>query len=93
MEFYKQYTWVACWHPPAQMTMLSGINGCYLHPVITFWSRSMLYATQVGNLLATSAADDPANVAIYAVAFYLTTLGIIYVQEAERRIPINYSGR
>jgi len=48
---------------------------------------------QVGQLLATSATDDPANVGIYAIAFYLTTLGIIYVQEAERRIPINYSGR
>ena len=43
--------------------------------------------------MSTSAADDPANIAIYGIAFYLTTLGIIYVQEAERRIPINYSGR
>jgi preprotein translocase subunit SecY len=43
--------------------------------------------------VSTSAADDPANIAIYGIAFYLTTLGIIYVQEAERRIPINYSGR
>jgi preprotein translocase subunit SecY len=32
-------------------------------------------------------------VAIYGVAFFLTTLGIIYVQEAERRIPVNYSSR
>jgi preprotein translocase subunit SecY len=47
----------------------------------------------VGQLLANSATEDPANVAIYGVAFYLTTLGIIYVQEAERRIPINYSSR
>ena len=44
-------------------------------------------------MLTTSAAEDPGNLAIYGIAFYLTTLGIIYVQEAERRIPINYSGR
>lgn len=29
----------------------------------------------------------------YAIAFTLTTLGIVYVQEAERRIPINYASR
>jgi protein transport protein SEC61 subunit alpha len=40
-----------------------------------------------------NAGEDPSNVAIYALAFFLTTLGIIYVQEAERRIPINYSSR
>jgi protein transport protein SEC61 subunit alpha len=40
-----------------------------------------------------SSGDDPTNVLIYLSAFFLTTLGIIYVQEAERRIPINYSGR
>lgn len=36
---------------------------------------------------------DPANLAIYLAAFFFTTTGIIYVQEAERRIPINYSNR
>jgi len=61
--------------------------------VLIFANIASALPSSVGNLLATSAADDPANVAIYAVAFYLTTLGIIYVQEAERRIPINYSGR
>eukprot|EP00951_Prasinocladus_malaysianus_P029205 scaffold268542_cov39-Prasinocladus_malaysianus.AAC.1 len=29
----------------------------------------------------------------YAAAFVATTLGIVYVQEAERRIPINYASR
>lgn len=53
----------------------------------------MLLPCQVGQLVSTSASEDPANLAIYGIAFYLTTLGIIYVQEAERRIPINYSGR
>lgn len=43
--------------------------------------------------MTNSAADDPTNLVVYGLAFYLTTLGIIYVQEAERRIPINYSGR
>ena len=31
--------------------------------------------------------------AAYGFAFVLTTLGIVYVQEAERRIPINYASR
>lgn len=27
------------------------------------------------------------------MAFFLTTLGVVYVQEAERRIPMNYASR
>jgi protein transport protein SEC61 subunit alpha len=34
-----------------------------------------------------------ANLVVYALAFVLTTLGIVYVQEAERKIPINYASR
>jgi len=40
---------------------------------------------------AEGAASGASGVAIYGVAFLLTTLGIIYVQEAERRIPVNYT--
>lgn len=43
--------------------------------------------------MAQNESDDPTNVAVFFVAFALTTLGIIYVQEAERRIPVNYSNR
>lgn len=30
---------------------------------------------------------------MYTLAFFLTTLGIVYVQEAERKIPMNYASR
>lgn len=31
--------------------------------------------------------------AVFGLAFFLTTLGVVYVQEAERRIPMNYASR
>lgn len=49
--------------------------------------------TSVGATLATSSATDPKNVSVFAIALFLTTLGIVYVQEAERKIPINYASR
>lgn len=61
--------------------------------VLIFANIASALPASVGALLATSASDDPANLAVYAAAFFLTTLGIIYVQEAERRIPVNYSSR
>jgi protein transport protein SEC61 subunit alpha len=61
--------------------------------VLIFAGIASSLPASVGALLAQNASDDPGNVAVYAVAFFLTTLGIIYVQEAERRIPINYSSR
>ena len=30
---------------------------------------------------------------VFGLAFFLTTLGVVYVQEAERRIPMNYASR
>ena len=30
---------------------------------------------------------------MFGLAFFLTTLGVVYVQEAERRIPMNYASR
>ncbi len=61
--------------------------------VLIFANIASALPTSVGALLAASASEDPVNVAIYVGAFFLTTLGIIYVQEAERRIPVNYSSR
>jgi hypothetical protein len=61
--------------------------------VLIFAGIASSLPASVGALLAQNASDDPGNVAVYAAAFFLTTLGIIYVQEAERRIPINYSSR
>lgn len=61
--------------------------------VLIFANIASSLPSSVGALLATSATEDPLNVAIYLGAFLATTMGIIYVQEAERRIPINYSNR
>lgn len=49
--------------------------------------------TSVGATLESSAASEPKNIAIFATALFITTLGIVYVQEAERKIPINYASR
>ena len=40
-----------------------------------------------------SKLDSSSSVPIYIFAFLLVTAGVIYVQEAERRIPINYANR
>ncbi len=61
--------------------------------VLIFANIASALPSSVGALLAGSAAEDPLNVAIYVGAFLATTMGIIYVQEAERRIPVNYSSR
>lgn len=61
--------------------------------VLIFASIASALPSSVGQLVAQNAGEDPGNIAIYLAAFFLTTLGIIYVQEAERRIPINYSSR
>jgi preprotein translocase subunit SecY len=37
--------------------------------------------------------SNPGEVSIYLVVLFLTILGIAYVQEAERKIPINYASR
>ena len=40
-----------------------------------------------------SAEGSGANLSIYGLAFLLTALGVVFVQEAERRIPMNYATR
>ena len=47
----------------------------------------------IGRAVQQAVAQSPANVAVYSAAFFATTLGVVYVQEAERRIPINYASR
>lgn len=37
--------------------------------------------------------SNPGEISIYLFALFLTILGIAYVQEAERKIPINYASR
>ncbi|KAK9834079.1 hypothetical protein WJX81_008587 [Elliptochloris bilobata] len=49
--------------------------------------------TSVGAALQQAADKDSSALPIYALAFFLTTLGVVYVQEAERKIPMNYASR
>jgi preprotein translocase subunit SecY len=82
---------IVCCLPPADtISELKLGNGT---SVLIFANIASSLPSSVGALLAQNAESNPGNVAIYGVAFFLTTLGIIYVQEAERRIPVNYSSR
>ncbi|CAL5222560.1 g4942 [Coccomyxa viridis] len=47
----------------------------------------------VGAAVQQAADKDASALPIYALAFFLTTLGVVYVQEAERKIPMNYANR
>ena len=47
----------------------------------------------MGAALTQAAQRDTTNLGIYAAAFLATTLGIVYVQDAERQIPITYASR
>lgn len=73
-----------------QMTDLKLGNGTSI--LITTNIASSLPAS-VGAAIQQSSANDSANLAIYSLAFFLTTLGVVYVQEAERKIPMNYASR
>lgn len=42
---------------------------------------------------AALASADKLSLALYGLSFLATTLGVVYVQEAERKIPINYASR
>jgi preprotein translocase SecY subunit len=45
----------------------------------------------LGATLQQSMGNDPRNTVIFLTTFLVTVLGIVYVQEAERKIPINYA--
>jgi len=50
--------------------------------------------TSIGQTVAVSQeTGDNSGLALFAVAFVAITMGIVYVQEAERKIPINYASR
>ncbi len=40
-----------------------------------------------------ASGTESSNLAVYTAAVFLTTLGIVYVQDAERQIPITYASR
>lgn len=58
---------------------------------ITPQGRALHEASKVVFLQASR--ENNSNLVVYIAAFFLTTLGIVYVQEAERRIPMNYAKR
>ena len=47
----------------------------------------------MGGALTQAADKDSSVLGIYALSWFLTTLGIVYVQDAERQIPITYASR
>jgi protein transport protein SEC61 subunit alpha len=49
--------------------------------------------TSIGAAVTQAAEQDQSNLAVYAAAFFATALGVVYVQEAERKIPMNYASR
>lgn len=50
--------------------------------------------TSVGAAITQAADKDGAtSLGLYALSFLITTLGVVYVQEAERKIPMNYASR
>jgi hypothetical protein len=61
--------------------------------VLIFANIASSLPTSVGAAFAAAASSQEANLAIYGLAFFLTTLGIVYVQDAERQIPMSYASR
>ena len=47
----------------------------------------------VGAAVGQAADADKTSLGLYALSFLVTTLGVVYVQEAERKIPMNYASR
>lgn len=61
--------------------------------VLIFANIASALPSSVGAAFSQAASSDQANLAIYGLAFFLTTLGIVYVQDAERQIPMAYASR
>lgn len=61
--------------------------------VLIFANIASALPSSVGAALTQAASNEQANLAIYGIAFFLTTLGIVYVQDAERQIPMTYASR
>jgi preprotein translocase SecY subunit len=61
--------------------------------VLIFANIASALPSSVGGALTQASSNSQANLAIYAFAFFLTTLGIVYVQDAERQIPMTYASR
>lgn len=61
--------------------------------ILIFANIASSLPTSVGAALTQAAEKDSSVLGIYALSWFLTTLGIVYVQDAERQIPITYASR
>eukprot|EP01026_Neomeris_dumetosa_P047734 TRINITY_DN4108_c0_g1_i1.p1 TRINITY_DN4108_c0_g1~~TRINITY_DN4108_c0_g1_i1.p1 ORF type:complete len:230 (-),score=11.65 TRINITY_DN4108_c0_g1_i1:23-712(-) len=61
--------------------------------VLIFTNIASALPTSVGAAVQQSAQSGNSNLGVYFTTAFVTTLGIVYVQEAERKIPINYASR
>jgi preprotein translocase subunit SecY len=61
--------------------------------ILIFANIASALPTSVGAAMTQAADKDASTLGIYALAWFLTTLGIVYVQDAERQIPITYASR
>jgi len=61
--------------------------------ILIFANIASALPTSVGAAFSQAATNQSSNLAIYAAAFFATTLGIVYVQDAERQIPMTYASR
>ena len=61
--------------------------------ILIFANIASALPSSVGAAFTQASTSQETNLAIYATAFLLTTLGIVYVQDAERQIPMQYASR
>jgi protein transport protein SEC61 subunit alpha len=61
--------------------------------ILIFANIASALPSSVGAAFTQASTSQESNLAIYATAFLLTTLGIVYVQDAERQIPMQYASR
>ena len=61
--------------------------------ILIFANIASALPTSVGAALTQAADKDTSVLGVYALSWFLTTLGIVYVQDAERQIPITYASR
>jgi protein transport protein SEC61 subunit alpha len=77
-------------HVAEEITELKLGNGT---SILIFANIASALPSSAGAALTQATQNEQANLAIYGIAFFLTTLGIVYVQDAERQIPMSYASR
>lgn len=82
--------------PPALCQVADAISELKLGngtSILIFANIASALPTSVGAALTQAADKDSSVLGVYALSWFLTTLGIVYVQDAERQIPIQYASR